>query len=171
MKTSADHKLRLFSLVIAIILVVLIGGAGVPIVRSILVHNSELHDFSGNLFSMPLPAKSHAIVQHSRIGLLSGHGNHCDYFAAQLVSTSLTEEEISQFYHDKRIPSIGESHLVEIRLHFVKSKTVDEEWFPVSNFNIESAFDVSLEKLTNETVYLIYALDPGYESGSDFRCR
>lgn len=171
MKTSADHKLRLFSIVIVIILVVLIGGLGAPIVRSIFVHNSELHDFRGNLFSLPLPAESHAIGEHSRVGLLSGHGNHCDYFAAQLVSTSLTEREISQFYHDKHVPSIDDSHLVEVRLHFVKSKTIDEEWFPVSNFEIESGFDVSLEKLAKETVYLIYALDPGYESESDFRCR
>ncbi|HQL54922.1 MAG TPA: hypothetical protein PLQ87_09460, partial [Phycisphaerae bacterium] len=58
-----------------------------------------------SLSSLPLPAQTTKLASVSRVGLLAGNGNHCDYAVAEMHSTKLGRDEILRHYNQQSVPN------------------------------------------------------------------
>lgn len=68
-------------------------------------HNRFLARLRTSLSSLPLPAQTTKLASVSRVGLLAGNGNHCDYAVAEMHSTKLGRDEILRHYNQQSVPN------------------------------------------------------------------
>ena len=69
------------------------------------LNNLRLAHFAGNLFAYPLPRNTVVVERHSALGKV-GNGNNCWYEARQSDITTLSREEIEQYYRDVSLPVV-----------------------------------------------------------------
>lgn len=111
------------------------------------VHNVELDRFSRNLYNHPLPPQTTVVSKDHNVSL-RGNGNHCDFYAEQVMSTKLSHDEIEDFYRGTELPGIGIGQ--------------DKVFLSVS-------FD-EYPFTSGERIFKIYILDFGNPTNLDYRC-
>jgi hypothetical protein len=77
---------------------------------NVALNNMRLDKFSGQLFNYSLPEGAIIISQESKVGVLTGMGNHCDFIATMTIKGSLNIEKVKEHYAELKInPAVGES--------------------------------------------------------------
>jgi len=123
--------------------IVCIGLTTFPVI----FHNTQLDRFSDNLYAYPLPLETTILSRKQDISL-RGNGNHCDFYAEQIMSTKLSRQEIETHYSGLELPGIGiENDKVFVNVSF------DE-----------------LPSNVDDLVFKIDILDFGNPTYLDFRC-
>lgn len=117
--------------------------------------------------SHTLPDQTQIIELESVCGKLNGSGNSMDFCVAALVSSSLSLQELTDYYSDIRYNSAKSSkyeHQPDIEIQLA------ERDFQ-SDFLIHRQIDFSkIDELTTlEGYYIILIYDGGYTSGFDLR--
>lgn len=72
-----------------------------------LINQATLFIFAQPFFNYPLPPETKEISRDMRVGVLTGNGNHCDFYANRKLETLLSEDEIRKYYRDVTFPSIA----------------------------------------------------------------
>ncbi|MBI1370071.1 MAG: hypothetical protein GC162_15635 [Planctomycetes bacterium] len=67
-----------------VLLVLLIGAGALPFVRDAVGNSWRCRQFEHGVVGLDHAPGTRAVDVRSRVGLLYGNGNHCDYFAGQL---------------------------------------------------------------------------------------
>jgi hypothetical protein len=112
-------------------------------------NNLRLGRFAENLYDYPLPPDTTVLEQHAELKKV-GNGNNCSYEAQQSMISTLSREEIEQYYEGVMLPRVSfgaqwdsmydSPTVTKIRLEFDESQT-DE----TKSFFILSLFDVGLD--------------------------
>lgn len=67
-----------------------------------IAHEQKLWRLEGSFRDVTHPAATALVTKRSRVGLLLGNGNHCDYFVGELRRTALSKELIREAYAPQR---------------------------------------------------------------------
>ena len=138
------------------------GGA---VLRDVWAHNRRLARYVAEFEEMRHPENTSRISLHKRVGLISGNGNHCDYFVGEMRRFQGEREEIEGFYAGREVA--GEPVFVA----FVENGEFSE----LDRWSMPGGLDDPRDWLDSladslEKVYVVYILDVGYEPGFDIRC-
>ena len=121
------------------------------------LHDKALVNFSQPLVSIQFPAQTQEVDRVSVVGQQSGNGDNCDYFSGVMAQTSLSKEELEQYYRSKYS---GES---PVRFFWLDQDSNDiaihtlKEWVEDKN-------------KTNNADVVIYIFEGAMTSAIDYRC-
>lgn len=152
-------------LIVAGIAVLVLSGAVPLYLRSdIRRHNRFLTALRRSMESLPLPEGTTRLKADSRLGLLAGNGNHCDYIVAEVHATSRTRAKVVEHYSQLSIPNPEGQGCFELQIEFfVDGRPPDLEVHP--------PLDISVSDPTEQTKYVVFIRLIGYhDAGSDPRC-
>jgi len=80
------------------------------IVLNTCLNNYYLSRFEKQLFDFPLPTGTVTLKKNSKIGVLTGNGNHCDFVASLEIKTDLTVAQIEGLFKNMTIkPAVSGS--------------------------------------------------------------
>src|SRR5690242_8855481 len=82
--------MKFFLVFAAIIVLVLI--------LAIPINTYQLDSFANSIYSIPSPKQTTIIDKNKEFGSLDGNSDHCDYFASILIKSTLSEENILNYY-------------------------------------------------------------------------
>jgi len=104
------------------------------------------------------PKKSVLLSEKYALGLLSGNGNHCDFFAGQLREYDLAKSEVISHYKalDK-----------EISILFIDKGRIPEARLP-DKFKDLRAWGLTKDRV-NEPMYMVYRFKT-MKANKDIRC-
>lgn len=89
-------------IIILVLILFLMSPLGLP-----RIYNSiSLFTFSQRFYAYPLPPETTVINRSSEYGVLRGNGNHCDFLATIVVTTTLTEKEMKDYYINVTFPAV-----------------------------------------------------------------
>ncbi len=112
-------------------------------------NDRRLDRFAEPLFNYPLPPDTVVLSRHAKVHK-PGTGNHCDYEVVQKMESSLSREEIIDYYQDASFPRIRSSI----------------NWGPAAHLIL---FDDSLPN--HDTLKFAYVLfEQNQLAGLDVRC-
>lgn len=146
-------------------------------------NNNNLERFSQQFYSVPLPARSSVVgKKYKNFGLLVGNSNYCDYEAAYLLKTSLSQQEIQAHFDQYSVAAVDPDMTLfytnQLRGHRPNEIVVLQEW-ENNPAHDEDDMSSSIETATarygvepeiiQDNVYEITVLDYGY-SPNDLRC-
>jgi hypothetical protein len=141
------------ALIVGAILALIIGSCSAPY----LLHDYALTRVRHAYRQIKHPTSSSGLEALSQVGLLSGNGNHCDYFVGEIRESDDSPDQIRDYYAKFSFPITVE--------------------FPNQRGRIDPSVDDMFEALrharakqTKKTLYVVYALDGGYEPNFDLRC-
>jgi len=138
---------------------------GIVFFSSILTHNRELAQYAIDFEKIEHPANTSSVSFNRAVGLLSGNGNHCDYFVGEMRRFTGERQELVIFYADQEVA--GKS----VRIEFVENgefARLDRWSLPNGLDHPQGWLKSSTDSLNN--LYVVYVLDVGYEPGFDIRC-
>ncbi len=132
--------------------------------------------FLHNFEQIPHPNESELVVSKSRSGLLVGNSNHCDFFAGQIRHSTLTQQEITDFYQGKTIPFVsdGENQMrfqdetaVRVRVLFIEQEDIVVRTSGMLPYSLEKVSDwgIDLADYPEDVLYVVYVFDVGYTPG------
>lgn len=132
---------------------------------SLIPYNSYLFTkFTGDLLSVSGPDSSMVLETEKEFGTLIGNGDHCDYYAALLLKSDLSQDELLEHYNKEYK---GDSTIRIIKVNN----------FKYNSFDYPSPLDPWVKKIRDSKIqdinklYIIYIFEPFYVSGiGDFRC-
>lgn len=104
-------------------------------------NNFLLWNFRNQLFNYPLPKDTEIVKKESKIGLLQGNGNHCDFEAKLTLKSNNSPEKIVEHYSGMDIFSVFGGTNIYKRIEKIESG-----------------------------IFTITIGDSHYDSGMDFRC-
>src|SRR5262245_32786829 len=84
-----------------------------------LQHDVRLWRMRWRFTAVAHPPGSTRLDSASALGLLSGNGNHCDYFVGELRSSKLPGRTIEAFYAGQRLPAGADNLPEALDLHFL----------------------------------------------------
>jgi len=133
--------------------------AVLPFTRDAIANSWHRTQFESAVVNLPHPANTRPIDSQSRVGLLHGNGNHCDFFAGQLRSFEGDFEDIQAHYESVtfRNPVYDRDESVEVQL----VQPGDLPYDDIVTWNV-SAND-------GESIFLV-SIYRNYEANADFRC-
>lgn len=130
-------------------------------------HDLTLRAHEAEFKAMAHPPDTTLVARKSRVGLLAGNGNHCDYFVGELRTYSGPQEAISAFYDGYR--PAGE--LAWLGIFFFEDGVLPEEayWDLPQGLDSLSGWSRRLAH-SREDYYIVCTVDVGYPPGFDLRC-
>jgi len=101
---------------------------------------------------------------YSRVGLLSGGGNHCDYLAAMTLQGDVERVLLGEFYRRHTVPS-PDGYPLEIRIGAGGLA-------PAPEYNDTLLDDLWMEafEIEGQRVTVVYVVDEGLSTDGDPRC-
>ena len=118
-----------------------------------------LHKYADQLYSLPLPPNTTQIAQNKNVGRLFGLGEHLAFVASVEVKSTLTKEELIQYYKKITIkPACKVSWLKVFKMYFLPNDPVEIKVIPKNAALLEHA-----------SSYIIQATDTSYAAGLDMR--
>ena len=136
-----------------------------------LSNSRSLRRMEASLGELPLPPQTEMIANHSRFGILSGNGNHCDFFVGASFRSTLAPEAIREHY--ARLTFLNpvtfkqEAYKLSI-IESVQSFSSSVGWFPDS-MDRPDAWSVSSQDFASGTVFIV-SIHRSYEANNDCRC-
>ncbi|HZH77173.1 MAG TPA: hypothetical protein VEY88_14180 [Archangium sp.] len=88
---------------------------GLSPLSSMREHDARLARIEQELTRLPLPEGTERVGVYSRVGLLSGNGNHCDYVSAMLLRGDVERALLEGFYRQHTVSS-PDGYPLEIRI-------------------------------------------------------
>jgi hypothetical protein len=135
-----------------------------PVQLNTCYNDYRLRQFAKPLFEYPLPPETQVIEHFSTLGLF-GNGNHCDFLVNQMMETTLTEEEIQNYYQDVKFPRILTSTIYEP----MSPQIVFESSSHVPSKRIGTFFENSTPS-EDVLAFVVGLGDVGNPPGLDLRC-
>lgn len=147
-------KVILPAFIVVFFIIVIIGFV---IMGPYFLHNAALRHFTNQLNDYPLPANSTFIDSFSECGLLSGNGDHMDYFACIIIKSHLPIEALVDYYYEAEFKSVdGNPIKAEI------AKTSDSKVLEGLYVNQDIIFRKIRTLENNPGYYIIYIYAAGY---------
>ena len=156
------------SKIILPILALIVAGFFIfPIVANTTTNSSHLRLFRKRIKALSHPDHSESVTTHSKIGLLVGNGNHCDFFVGHIRSFDGNKVMIQNHYKNLTfLNPITKNHENCDILFFEDDKT-PTSYLPYE-FDSLDAWQVKGHDLTKLYVLSIFR---SYDANRDFRCR
>jgi hypothetical protein len=132
-----------------------------PVWRSEYAHEQALSDLKNRLCDGAVPPRTEILECGDSVSL-TGNGNHCDYQAWMVMSSTLTKQELVAFFQRITIRGIGGQ-----ALPFAGEGNYRPTWLT------EGPIGVSLRVMSENPDTLtarVLVYDPLYDEGNDFRC-
>jgi hypothetical protein len=127
-------------------------------------HNARLAQIEQELAALPLPQGMERLGVYSRVGLLSGSGNHCDYLAVMVLRGDVERAVLEEFYRRHTVSS-PDGYPLEIRIGAGRRQPAPEHEGILWDFEWLGAFPTE-----EQQVRLVYTFDGGLEPEDDPRC-
>jgi hypothetical protein len=162
------RKIITWSLItLAVLGVALIFASCVP---DIIANNRHLHQMEKALLAIPPAPQSKQLAVRSAVGLLTGNGNHCDFFAGALFQSSATPDSIRQHYAGRTFlnPITSKQETIDVTI-ITNSNDLEPLWLPNGYEKIE-AWGLSQQSFTTGTVFLVHIMR-SYKANNDCRCQ
>lgn len=121
---------------------------------------------SRKLGTVAHPAGTAHVHSRRQVGLLTGNGNHCDYFAGELRTYSGSRAELLAFYSGKELQSPLGRHQAEVQVAFFEASTRNER-LPHAH---DEPTEWGLSPEAADRFYVVYLFDGGHDPGYDLRC-
>lgn len=119
------------------------------------LNNQRLATFASNLYNYPLPAETVVIERRATLGKV-GNGNNCWYRAEQSMKSTLSVEEISNYYNGVVLPKINFGGWVD-------------NYSTSPETQIDLKFD-EVSSIAREIFFTLELLDDGSDITLDYRC-
>jgi hypothetical protein len=133
------------------------------------VHDTYLESLRISVRNLKHPVTTSHIAFSSKLGLLSGNGNHCDYFVAEMRSYTGNKQQILAAYKQTRVWNPMRKQWFPVSIGFVESgKIRSNAEYSVMPELLERKFQRNLSGQQN--VYFVVFFDVGHEVGLDMRC-
>ena len=115
---------------------------------------------------LPHPEGTEPLTTYSELGILSGNGNHCDYFVGHLRAHTSARESIDRFYKGTSFvnPVSGESE--SVRLVWFPDDGELDEFLP---YDFDRVHDWDLAGRAASEVYAVVVMR-SYLPNADPRC-
>ena len=136
-----------------------------PFARDVLLHDYALYRYSQDFNQVRHPADTNLVSSKKYLGLISGNGNHCNYFIGELRSYTGDPAQIAAFYAGQGFTGLGNE------LVFMENGE-----FPADDLGLLPPADPVLSAWLGSTIlhrdhiYLIYTFYIDLNAGLDFRC-
>ena len=144
------------------------------IVPPIVQHNFGLHRLQLSFERVSHPAKTTRLAKFSDIGVFTGNGNHCDYIVGEVRETDETSESVLQHYKSVKLPHVFPAQAdtegnVSLKIEFEDEFDREEgiDW----SYALPRAMARAKAHRTKGGLYVVYAIDAGYDPGGDLRCQ
>lgn len=139
---------------------VFVGVLGVVMLLGVLItgfpfmifNDLRLDRFAERVFSHSLPPGTVVVARQARFGLLTGNGNHCDYWASMTLATTSSEEAVRAHYREMGFPPA-----------WYRSPSQKDGRIPAH-------LDIRKIGANGALEYRIGVIDGGYPPDLDFRC-
>ncbi|MFC1856902.1 hypothetical protein ACFL9U_02615 [Thermodesulfobacteriota bacterium] len=151
----------------ASIIILLLLTAGCPMSRDPIINSWKLWKFESSFVSLFHPKGTSRLALKSKVGLLSGNGNHCDFFVGELRTYSSEKEKIKNDYAGTLILNPISGRRQNIDILFIDDGIIPETRLPYDFDNLAGWNLPSDEKL--KPMYLLYVFN-SYEANADVRC-
>ncbi|MGD8450271.1 MAG: hypothetical protein PVJ57_00505 [Phycisphaerae bacterium] len=140
------------------------SAAGLYLTADMRRHNRFLVALQRSLAALPLPEGTTRLAADSRVGLLAGNGNHCDYIVAEAHATTQTPDQITAHYAHLAIPNPNGQNSFNVEIAFFR----DDE---PPDLDVHAALNLRVADHADRTRYVLFIRLIGYEaSGLDPRC-
>ena len=113
------------------------------------------------------PQDTSRVALKSKVGLLAGNGNHCDFFVGKLRTYAIEKEKVKNHYADSSIDNPVSGRRQNIEILFIDNGIIPEARLPYDFDNLDGWNLPSDEKL--KPMYLLYIFN-SYEANADVRC-
>jgi len=139
------------------------------------------YKFASQLYSIPLPPDTKIIKKAKDVGLLAGNSNHLDFMAYIEVESSLTKEELENYYSDKKVKPANEvSRFFKLEERYWEYKSPSGYYEPIrivvfSKNKAEMYPDLiyhetkEVDSQISADLFIFQITDSGYSPGRDFR--
>lgn len=134
-----------------------------------ITNDARLRQITSQLGTLTQPPNTVQISSRSAVGLLSGNGNHCDFFAGAVYRSQSTAEAIQQHYKGCQFqnPVTGRNEDWNLII-LTDDHSFDSVWLP-DYFDHPEAWQLTPESYATGTHFLVYAMR-SYDANSDSRC-
>ena len=136
-----------------------------PFARDVLLHDYALHRYSQVFQRINHPANTSPVFYKKYVGLISGNGNHCNYFVGELRRYSGDRQAISSFYAGQDYTGLGDG------LMFIengKFPAAGRNWLP-PDLAVLSAWLGSPDEPRDQP-YLVYTFHLDLDPVLELRC-
>ena len=136
-----------------------------PFARDVLLHDYALYRYSQAFRRISHPANTSPVSYKKYVGLISGNGNHCNYFLGELRRYSGDRQTISSFYAGQDYTGLGDG------LMFIENgefPAAGRNWLP-PDLAVLSAWLDSPDQ-PRDHLYLVYTFHLDLDPGLDLRC-
>ncbi len=127
-------------------------------------NDRELARLEDKIRELPQPAGTTAVAVRKQVGLLTGNGNHCDFFVGELRSFVGSAEKVQAHYAGQ---TLGDRTKIETIFvsggEFVET---DRSYLPEEFRNLADW----TERADQGGLYVVFILDIGQYAGIDPRC-
>ena len=136
-------------------------------------HNRKLERMKEAFSSLRHPAGTARITLKKKVGLLSGNGNHCDYFVGELRSYSGDTNAVGEWYKGLKVKG-PDGSLYGLDVLFLKDGDFTD---PDAGWRLPYCCDEPSEwgyetESWRKDFYIVFCFLGGFEeSGGDWRCR
>jgi hypothetical protein len=137
---------------------------GLPTFRSMSQHDARLAHIERALEMLPLPPGTKRLGSYSRVGLLSGSGNHCDYLAIMVLGGPVERASLEEFYRHHTVPT-PEEYPLEVRIGAGGLEPAPEYDDSLLAHDWKSALPFKGQQAT-----VVYVFDAGHHPAADPRC-
>ncbi|MEM4721638.1 MAG: hypothetical protein QXT73_06240 [Candidatus Methanomethylicaceae archaeon] len=128
-------------------------------------HNKELALYVTDFQELSHPPTTSRVSLKSAVGLISGNGNHCDYFVGEIRRFVGERRVIEDFYAGQDVRGN------DVRVVFIENGEFPREvqWsIPPRLMNLQNWVESSSD--LSGSLYMVYILDVGADPGFDIRC-
>lgn len=128
-----------------------------------------LSQITSQLNTLSQPPNTIQISSRSAVGLLSGNGNHCDFFTGSVYRSQSTVEVIQQHYKGRQFqnPVTGKDEDWDLII-LKDDHSFDSVWLP-DDFDHPGAWQLTPASYATGTLFLVYAMR-SYDANGDSRC-
>lgn len=171
---------------LAVAFVAIAGCMGCSLFLFNPLNDVRLWQFELDFQQIAHPPDSERLATASRLGLLAGNGNHCDFYVGEMRWTRLSREDVQTHYAGATIPVaiVGDEGMphdagarVNLRIVFVEGEEIVEGSASAGflglvpySLDMVSEWGVELEDYPEGLLYIVQAFDIGYTAGLDLRC-
>jgi hypothetical protein len=136
-----------------------------------LSNSRSLRRMEASLSALSLPPHTEMIANHSGFGILSGNGNHCDFFVGASFRSTASPDAIREHYarltFQNPVTFKQEAYQLSI-IESAQSFSSSVGWFPDSMDRPE-AWGISSQDFSSGTVFIV-SIHRSYEANNDCRC-
>ena len=153
--------------IILFLALLFLGLNVIPIVVDTVSNSNNLDLFKKRIEALTHPGHTTSVTTHSRIGILIGSGNHCDYFIGHIRSFDGNKAAIQKHYSKLTFLNPVTKNDEDCEILFFGDAKAPNSYLPYE-FESLDAWQVKGQDLTKLYVVSIFR---SYDSNWDLRCR